>query len=167
MGLFVARVQRGSQIILEQTCVGDAVWVPRRLEVRASARIFFVKSLDNHGSSLTRTTAGGRQPVLIEQAGSSPPARLNRLVRSARLPGFSFASSSAATLSFRRILRGRTKGDLDFFYPLSLDGEEFRIPRAATFFGSEVIEDEDFVAFLKQPSRCHRLGISRCTASSA
>jgi hypothetical protein len=39
MGLFVARVQRGSHIILEQTCVGDAVWVPKRLELRASARI--------------------------------------------------------------------------------------------------------------------------------
>jgi hypothetical protein len=46
MGLFVARVQRGSHIILEQTCVGDAVWVPRRLEVRASAKILFLKSLD-------------------------------------------------------------------------------------------------------------------------
>jgi hypothetical protein len=46
MGLFVARVQRGSHVILEQTCVGDAVWVPKRLEVRASARILFVKSLD-------------------------------------------------------------------------------------------------------------------------
>ena len=34
MGLFVARVQRGSHIILEQTCVGDAIWVPKRLEVR-------------------------------------------------------------------------------------------------------------------------------------
>jgi hypothetical protein len=46
MGLFVARVQAGSHIVLEQTCVGDAVWVPERLEVRASARILFVKSLD-------------------------------------------------------------------------------------------------------------------------
>ena len=46
MGLFVARVQRGSHIILEQTCVGDNVWVPKRLEVRASARILFLKSLD-------------------------------------------------------------------------------------------------------------------------
>jgi hypothetical protein len=45
MGLFVARVERGSHIILEQTCVGDAVWVPKRLEVRASARILFLKSL--------------------------------------------------------------------------------------------------------------------------
>ena len=46
MGLFVARVQRGSHIIMEQTCVGNAVWVPRHLEMRASARILFLKSLD-------------------------------------------------------------------------------------------------------------------------
>jgi hypothetical protein len=46
MGLFVARVQRGSHVILEQTCVGDRVWVPKRIEVRASARILFLKSLD-------------------------------------------------------------------------------------------------------------------------
>ena len=46
MGLFVARVERGSHIILEQTCVGNAVWVPKLIEVRASARILFLKSLD-------------------------------------------------------------------------------------------------------------------------
>jgi hypothetical protein len=45
MGLFVARVQRGSHILLEQISLGDAVWVPKRLEVRASARILFLKSL--------------------------------------------------------------------------------------------------------------------------
>jgi len=46
MGLFVARVQRGSRIVLEQTRVRDDVWVPKRLNVRASARILFLKSLD-------------------------------------------------------------------------------------------------------------------------
>jgi hypothetical protein len=46
MGLFVARVERGSHIILEQTFVGDAVWVPKLIEVRASARILLLKSLD-------------------------------------------------------------------------------------------------------------------------
>jgi hypothetical protein len=45
MGLFVARVQRGSRIVLEQTNLGDAVWVPQRLEARGSARILFLKSL--------------------------------------------------------------------------------------------------------------------------
>ena len=46
MGLFVARVQRGSHVIMEQVSVGDAVWLPKRLEMRASARILFLKSLD-------------------------------------------------------------------------------------------------------------------------
>ena len=46
MGLFMARVQRGSHIILEQMCVGDSVWLPKRFELRASARILFLKSLD-------------------------------------------------------------------------------------------------------------------------
>jgi hypothetical protein len=31
---------------MEQTCVGDAVWVPKRLEMRASATILLLKSLD-------------------------------------------------------------------------------------------------------------------------
>ena len=44
MGLFIARVQRGSRIILQQKNVGDAVWLAQRPEVRASARILFLKS---------------------------------------------------------------------------------------------------------------------------
>jgi hypothetical protein len=46
MGLFVARVQRGSHIVLEQTCMGDGIWVPKRIEVRANARVLFLKSLN-------------------------------------------------------------------------------------------------------------------------
>lgn len=46
MGLFVARMQRGSHVTLEETCMGDGVWVPKRIEVRATARILFFKSLD-------------------------------------------------------------------------------------------------------------------------
>ncbi len=46
IGLLVARVQRGSHIIMEQTCVGDAVWVPKRVEMKASAKILFLESLD-------------------------------------------------------------------------------------------------------------------------
>ena len=45
MGLFLARVLRGSHIKMEQTRVADGIWVPERIEVRASAKIFFVKSL--------------------------------------------------------------------------------------------------------------------------
>ncbi len=45
MGLFVARVERGARILVEQICIGDAVWMPKRIAVRASARILFIKSL--------------------------------------------------------------------------------------------------------------------------
>ena len=46
MGLILARVERGSHIAMEQTCVGEAVWVPKRIEIRATARILSLKSLD-------------------------------------------------------------------------------------------------------------------------
>jgi len=46
MGLILARVERGSQITIEQACVSEAVWVPKRVEIRATARILFLKSLD-------------------------------------------------------------------------------------------------------------------------
>ena len=45
IGLFLVRMLRGSQIRVEQTRVGDGVWMPERVEVRAAARVFFVKSL--------------------------------------------------------------------------------------------------------------------------
>jgi hypothetical protein len=45
MGLFLARVLRGSHITLEQTRVEDGIWVPEHVEVRAAAKILFVKSL--------------------------------------------------------------------------------------------------------------------------
>jgi hypothetical protein len=44
-GLFVARVLRGSRIMMDQTRVDDGIWMPARVEVRAAAKIFFVKSV--------------------------------------------------------------------------------------------------------------------------
>src|SRR5579864_2602601 len=46
MGLFLARVLRGSHITMEQTLFDDGIWMPKRIEMRASARILFVKSYD-------------------------------------------------------------------------------------------------------------------------
>ena len=45
MGLFLVRLLRGSHITMEQTCVDDGIWMPEHVEVRAAAKIFFVKSL--------------------------------------------------------------------------------------------------------------------------
>ena len=46
MGLFLARVLRGSHITMEQTRFNDGIWMPTRIEIRASAKILFVKSYD-------------------------------------------------------------------------------------------------------------------------
>jgi len=45
MGLFLVRLLRGSHIAMEQTRVDGGIWMPERVEVRAAAKIFFVKSL--------------------------------------------------------------------------------------------------------------------------
>ena len=45
LGVFLARVQRGSQIAMEQTRLADGIWMPARIDVRASAKLLFVKSL--------------------------------------------------------------------------------------------------------------------------
>ena len=45
IGLFLVRVLRGSHITMEQTRVGDGIWMPEHVEIRAAAKIFFVKSL--------------------------------------------------------------------------------------------------------------------------
>lgn len=45
MGLFLVRLLHGSQINMEQTRVDDGIWMPERVEVRAAAKVFFVKSL--------------------------------------------------------------------------------------------------------------------------
>jgi len=45
IGLFVVRLLRGSHITMEQTRVDDGTWMPLRVEVRADAKLFLVKSL--------------------------------------------------------------------------------------------------------------------------
>jgi hypothetical protein len=46
IGLFLARVLRGSHITMEQARVEDQIWMPIRVEVRAAAKILFLKSLE-------------------------------------------------------------------------------------------------------------------------
>jgi len=46
MGLFLARVQRGSHIMMEQMRLGDGIWMPKRIEVRVRAKVLLVMSYD-------------------------------------------------------------------------------------------------------------------------
>ena len=45
MGLFLVRLLRGSHITMDQTRVDGGIWMPERVEVRAAAKVFLVKSL--------------------------------------------------------------------------------------------------------------------------
>jgi len=49
----------------------------------------------------------------------------------------------------RWFLRGRAEVDLDFFYLVSFDGEEFRIPGPVATLDFAVVQDEGFVASFK------------------
>jgi hypothetical protein len=44
MGLFLARVQPGTHIVFEQMSVAGGVWLPKRVEIKAEAKILFVKN---------------------------------------------------------------------------------------------------------------------------
>jgi hypothetical protein len=44
MGLFLARVQPGSHIVFEQRRLDDGIWLPARIEIKANAKILFVKN---------------------------------------------------------------------------------------------------------------------------
>jgi hypothetical protein len=41
----LARLLTGSRIMMEQTHISEGMWVPKRIEAKASARIFFIKTL--------------------------------------------------------------------------------------------------------------------------
>ena len=43
---FLARLEKGSRIIVDQTRVNDEVWLPRSVSVTAAARLLLVKSLN-------------------------------------------------------------------------------------------------------------------------
>lgn len=54
MGL-LARIQRGSHIVFEQERVADGIWLPKRIQVRATARVFFFM---NYATDETITYSG-------------------------------------------------------------------------------------------------------------
>ena len=46
VGLFLARVHKGSRIVIEQTRVNDEVWLPRHMEVKVDVRLAVVKDFN-------------------------------------------------------------------------------------------------------------------------
>jgi hypothetical protein len=46
LGLFLARIHKGSRIVIEQTRVNDEVWLPRHVAVNVDVRLALVKNFD-------------------------------------------------------------------------------------------------------------------------
>jgi hypothetical protein len=45
-GLFLARIHKGTRVVLEQTRVNDEVWLPRHLDVKVDARVALLKNFN-------------------------------------------------------------------------------------------------------------------------
>jgi hypothetical protein len=45
-GLFLARIHKGTRVVLEQTRVNDEVWLPKHLDVKADVRVALLKNFD-------------------------------------------------------------------------------------------------------------------------
>ena len=45
-GLFIARIHKGSRIVIEQTRINDEVWLPQHVAVKVDARIALLKGLN-------------------------------------------------------------------------------------------------------------------------
>jgi hypothetical protein len=46
VGLFLARVHKGSRIIIEQTRINDEVWLPQHINVKVDVRLALLKDLN-------------------------------------------------------------------------------------------------------------------------
>jgi hypothetical protein len=45
-GLFLARIHKGTRVVVEQTRVNDEVWLPRHLDVKVDARVALLKNFN-------------------------------------------------------------------------------------------------------------------------
>jgi hypothetical protein len=45
-GLFLARIHKGSRIVIEQTRINDEVWLPQHIDVKVDAKIALLKNFD-------------------------------------------------------------------------------------------------------------------------
>jgi hypothetical protein len=82
IGLFLARIHKGTRFILEQTRVNDEVWLPKQLDFKFSARLALLKGYNVDGEQTFRDYKKFRTTTKIvgmgevkEQPANDPPAQ--------------------------------------------------------------------------------------------
>jgi hypothetical protein len=71
-GLFLARINKGSTIHIEQTRVNDEVWLPRHVALKVDARIALLKNLDMELDIAFRDYQKFRTDAIIRPLGEVP-----------------------------------------------------------------------------------------------
>jgi len=74
MGLFLARVNSGTHIAFEQTRVAEGVWLPRRIEIKADAKILFLKNYQMR-EVITYSEYRPVQPSQVVAEREEPPVK--------------------------------------------------------------------------------------------
>lgn len=75
MGLFLARVQPGTHIVFEQTRVAQGIWLPKRVEIKAEAKIIFLKNYQLQ-EVITYSEYRLAQPQFVPER-TEPPVKPN------------------------------------------------------------------------------------------
>ena len=74
-GLFLARVHKGSRIIIEQTRINDEVWLPQHIAVKIDVRLALLKNFDVEGDITYHDYKKFRSDTKIIPVGEVQPAQ--------------------------------------------------------------------------------------------
>jgi len=72
-GLFLARIHKGSRIIIEQTRVNDEVWLPQHIEVKVDVRLALLKNFNVEDDITYRDYQKFRTNTKIVPVEEAPP----------------------------------------------------------------------------------------------
>jgi hypothetical protein len=73
VGLVVARIHKGTRVMLEQTRVNDEVWLPRHLTFKVDARVALLKGYKMDGEQTFRDYKKFRTSTRIVGLGEAKP----------------------------------------------------------------------------------------------
>ena len=74
-GVFVARIHKGSRIVIETTRVNDEVWLPKHVDIKVDARLALVKNFNEDIDLTFRDYKKFRSDTRIVGVGEVPQGK--------------------------------------------------------------------------------------------
>ncbi len=71
-GLFLARIHKGTRVVLEQTRINDEVWLPKQMDIRVDARVALLKNFNLDQQTTYRDYKKFRTDTKIVGVGEVP-----------------------------------------------------------------------------------------------